>query len=107
MKQLRVLSLSNYKSITEVPNSIGNLLYMRYLNLSHTKIERLPSKTCKLYILQFLLLAGCRRLIEFPKDMGKLVNLRRLDVSDPTLKEMIAKLENLQTLSDFVVSKQA
>jgi len=108
MKQLRVLSLSNYKSITEVPNSIGNLLYLRYLNLSHTTIERLPSKTCKLYNLQFLLLSGCKRLTELPEDMGKLVNLRHLDVTDTALREMpaqIAKLENLQFLSDFVVSK--
>ncbi|CAJ2638854.1 unnamed protein product [Trifolium pratense] len=108
MKQLRVLSLSSYKSITEIPNSIGNLLYLRYLNLSRTKIERLPSETCKLYYLQFLLLAGCRRLTELPEDMGKLVNLRHLDVSDTALREMpvqIANLENLQTLSDFVASK--
>ncbi|RHN66517.1 putative P-loop containing nucleoside triphosphate hydrolase, leucine-rich repeat domain, L [Medicago truncatula] len=110
MKQLRVLSLSNYRSITEIPNSIENLLCLRYLNLSHTKIERLPSATCKLYNLQFLLLAGCRKLIEFPEDMGKLVNLRHLDISDSTaLREMpvqIAKLENFHTLSDFVVGKQ-
>ncbi|XP_073224727.1 putative disease resistance RPP13-like protein 1 [Cicer arietinum] len=64
MKELRVLSLSNYKS--------------------------------------------CKRLTELPEDMGKLVNLRHLDVSDTALREMpvqIAKLENLQILSDFVVSK--
>jgi len=108
MKQLSVLSLSNYRSITKVPKSIGNMLYLRYLNLSHTEIERLPSATCKLYNLQFLLLAGCRRLIELPEDMGKLINLRHLDVSDTALSEMpvqITKLENLHTLSDFVVSK--
>ncbi|XP_058758778.1 putative disease resistance RPP13-like protein 1 [Vicia villosa] len=109
MKQLRMLSLSSYKSITEVPNSIGNLLYMQYLNLSHTNIERLPSETCKLYHLQFLLLAGCKRLTELPEDMGKLINLRHLDISNTALREMpvqIAKLENLHNLSDFVVSKQ-
>ncbi|XP_050882303.1 putative disease resistance protein At3g14460 [Lathyrus oleraceus] len=108
MKQLRMLSLSSYKSITKVPNSIGNLLYMRYLNLSHTNIERLPSETCKLYHLQFLLLAGCKRLTELPEDMGKLINLRHLDISNTALREMpvqIAKLKNLHTLSDFVVSK--
>ncbi|XP_058746407.1 putative disease resistance RPP13-like protein 1 [Vicia villosa] len=131
MKQLRVLSLSNYKSITKVPNSIGNLLDLSYLNLSHTMIERLSSETCKPYNLQFLLLEGCKRFTELPKDigklvnlyyldvsntplkempedMGKLVNLRHLDVSDTALREMpiqIAKLQNLQTLSDFVVSK--
>ncbi|CAI8593957.1 unnamed protein product [Vicia faba] len=131
MKQLRVLSLSNYKSITKVPNRIGNLLDLRYLNLSHTMIERLSSETCKLYNLQFLLLAGCKRFTELPKDIGKLVKLYYLDVSNTALKEMpedigklvnlrhldisytalreipiqITKLENLQMLSDFVVSK--
>ncbi|XP_058758789.1 putative disease resistance RPP13-like protein 1 [Vicia villosa] len=131
MKQLRMLSLSSYKSITKVPKSIGNLIDLRYLNLSHTSIERLPSETCKLYHLQFLLLAGCKRLTELPEDMGKLVNLyyldvsntalkempedmgklvnlRHLDVSDTVLREMpiqITKLQNLKTLSDFVVSK--
>ncbi|XP_058721755.1 putative disease resistance protein At3g14460 [Vicia villosa] len=110
MKQLRVLSLSSYKSITKVPDSIGNLLCMQYLNLSHTNIERLPSEICELYRLQFLLLAGCKRLTELPEDMGKLISLRYLDVSDTALREMpvqIAKLENLQTLSDFVLSKHS
>ncbi|XP_058721756.1 putative disease resistance protein At3g14460 [Vicia villosa] len=108
MKQLRMLSLSSYKSITKVPKSIGNLLDLRYLNLSHTNIERLPSETCRLYHLQFLLLAGCARFTELPEDMGKLINLQYLDVSNTALREMpvqIAKLENLHTLSDFVVSK--
>ena len=108
MKQLRVLSLSNYKSITEVPNSIENLLHLRYLNLSHTKIERLPSEICRLYNLQFLLLAGCRRLVELPEDLGLLVNLLHLDVNDTALREMpvqISKLEKLQILSDFAVSR--
>jgi predicted transcriptional regulator len=53
-------------------------------------------------------MSGCKRLTKLPEDMGKLVNLRHLDVSDTALREMpihIAKLENLQTLSDFVVSK--
>ncbi|PNX62079.1 CC-NBS-LRR resistance protein, partial [Trifolium pratense] len=51
---------------------------------------------------------GCKRLTELPKDMGKLVNLSHLDVSDTALREIpvqIAKLENLQSLSNFVVSK--
>ncbi|RHN65655.1 putative P-loop containing nucleoside triphosphate hydrolase, leucine-rich repeat domain, L [Medicago truncatula] len=109
MKQLHVLSLSNYHNITELPNSIGNLIYLRYLNVSHTSIERLPSETCKLYNLQTLLLSCCYSLTELPKDMGKLVNLRHLDIRGTRLNEIpvqVSKLENLQTLSDFVVSSE-
>ncbi|XP_058721862.1 putative disease resistance RPP13-like protein 1 [Vicia villosa] len=109
MKQLRVLSMLNYTNITELPNSIGNLIYLRYLNLSYTGIERLPSTTCKLYNLQTLLLLHCGNLTELPEDMGKLINLRHLDIRGTQLKEMpvqIAKLTNLQTLSNFIISKQ-
>ncbi|RHN78709.1 putative P-loop containing nucleoside triphosphate hydrolase, leucine-rich repeat domain, L [Medicago truncatula] len=107
MKQLRALSLSNYKSIIKVPKSIGKLFFLRYLNVSHTKIGRLPSETCKLYNLQFL--AGCTRLIELPDHIGELVNLCCLEISDTALRGMpiqISKLENLHTLSNFVVSKR-
>ncbi|KAK2439752.1 putative disease resistance RPP13 protein [Trifolium repens] len=109
MKQLRVLSMPNYWNVTELPDSIGNLIYLRYLNLSYIRIKRLTSSICKLYNLQTLLLFNCGQLTELPKDMGKLVNLRHLDIRGTMLTEMpvqIAKLQNLQTLSDFIVSKQ-
>ncbi|CAK8564644.1 unnamed protein product [Lathyrus sativus] len=107
MTQLHVLSLSHLTSMTELPNSIGNLIYLRYLNLSRTQIKTLPSETCKLYNLQTLLLSSCQQLTELPKDVGKLVKLRHLDIRGTKLKKMptqISKLKSLQTLSDFVVS---
>ncbi|KAI5392804.1 putative disease resistance RPP13-like protein 1 [Lathyrus oleraceus] len=104
---LHVLSLSHYQNITKLPDSIGNLIYLRYLNLSGTRIKRLSSEICKLYNLQTLLLSKCWELTELPKDVGKLVSLRHLDIRGTKLKEIpvqISTLENLQTLSDFIVS---
>nr|XP_029145880.1 putative disease resistance protein At3g14460 [Arachis hypogaea] len=109
LKQLRVLSLSEYRNITVLPNSIGDLKHLRHLNLSYTGIKMLPPAICKLYNLQTLLLSDCWYLTELPEEMGKLVNLRRLDIDGTKLQEMpveIAKLENLQSLSRFIVSKQ-
>ncbi|XP_075647118.1 putative disease resistance RPP13-like protein 1 [Castanea sativa] len=109
-KCLRVLSFSSYRNMRELPNSIGNLRHLRYLNLSYTSINRLPNSLCNLYKLQTLLLFKCKSLIELPSKMWRLVNLRHLDLVETNLKEMplhIGKLINLVELTTFVVGKHS
>ncbi|XP_028803913.1 putative disease resistance RPP13-like protein 1 [Neltuma alba] len=109
LKCLRALSLSGYRNVIEVPNSIGNVLHLRYLNLSYTSIRSLPDAVFTLYNLQTLLLSSCVNFNEIPEKIENLVNLRHLDISGTALNEMptqITKLQNLQTLSTFLVGKQ-
>jgi len=108
-KMLHMLSLSKYSNITKLPDSIGNLVQLRYLDISFTKIKSLPDTTCNLYNLQTLILSNCTTLAELPVHIGNLVSLRHLDISGTNISELpveIGGLENLQTLTLFLVGKR-
>ncbi|XP_016181037.1 putative disease resistance protein At3g14460 [Arachis ipaensis] len=106
LKNLRVLSCCR---LDVLPDVIGKLIHLRYLNFSWTNIKTLPESLCNLYNLQTLILYECTKLTMLPSGTHKLVNLRHLDVRKTALKEMprrISQLKVLQFLSSFVVGKQ-
>ncbi|KAK7314132.1 hypothetical protein VNO77_39344 [Canavalia gladiata] len=107
-KFLRVLSLSGYSQLIEVPDSVGNLKHLRSLDLSGTRIKKLPDSTCLLYNLQILKLRYCRSLEDLPLNLHKLANLRCLDFVETKVRKMpihLGKMKNLQVLSSFYVGK--
>ena len=75
LRSLRVLSLCHYANLTELPKSIGDFKHLRHLDVSCTKIERLPNSICKLCKLLTLNLSGSKFLVMFPTHMQKLINL--------------------------------
>ncbi|KAL4338738.1 hypothetical protein AHAS_Ahas12G0240200 [Arachis hypogaea] len=107
LKRLRVLSFTSFK-IDRLHDSIGELIHLRYLNLSNTLVVTLPKSLNNLYNLQTLKLAECNKLKKLPSKMQDLVNLRHLDIEGTDLEEMpkkMSKLKDLQFLSDYIAGK--
>ncbi|KAJ4801002.1 Disease resistance protein RGA2 [Rhynchospora pubera] len=100
MKSLRCLSLSS-STLSEFPDSVGDLLFLRYFNLS-CFIRKIPKSMSRLYLLQTMVYLGC----EIEADMlGALINLRHLVVSQSVQTPVgIERLTSLQELN-FIVGK--
>ena len=105
---MRALDLHSLETAT-IPNSIGKLIHLKYLDLSFdNNIETLPYSITLLLNLQTLKLNGCQGLKELPKDIRELVSLKhlynggcnKLSHMPPRLGQMIA----LQILQLFIVS---
>ncbi|VVA40948.1 PREDICTED: putative disease [Prunus dulcis] len=98
-----MLNLS-HNSLKEVPNEVGELAHLRYLDLSYNHdLMKLPDTMCNLINLQTLRLFGCNNLERLPEAMGKLINLQHLhvmDCNDLKLPKGIARLTSLRTLDE-------
>ncbi|CAN6583384.1 unnamed protein product [Malus baccata var. baccata] len=80
LKHLRTLNLSG-NSIEELPKEIGELVHLRFIDLSENYgLKKLPKAVCNLYNLQTLRLIRCGKLESLPQSMGKLINLKHLYV---------------------------
>lgn len=98
--------------IEELPESIGKLKFLYYLNLTECGLLReLPSTICALFSLQTLILKGCYRLSDLPKDMRKLTNLAHLILNTssgwlPPMPKKVSCLTSLTCLPVFVAGNK-
>ncbi|CAO2838563.1 unnamed protein product [Amaranthus hypochondriacus] len=106
---LRVLDLHDL-GIKKMPRSVGELLCLRYLNLSWNPIVKLPDSITGLVNLLSLDLFGCNKLRELPREMSKLTKLRYLYIKRcDALSHMpmgFGNLRDLQILDTFIFNEQ-
>ncbi|KAL2463359.1 putative disease resistance RPP13-like protein 1 [Forsythia ovata] len=81
VKDLAMLLNLSHCGLRELSPEMGNLIHLRYLDLSYNDIREFPRTLCGLYYLQTLNLLGCEDLSPLPEEINKLINLRHLLVS--------------------------
>lgn len=90
-QHLRLLVLFG-SSFEKLPNAIGTLKHMRYLNINgNRRLKGIPASICRLQSLQSLDLGMCLRLKTLPDNMGNLVSIRSLVI---TTQQMLLPAEN-------------
>ncbi|KAL6134351.1 hypothetical protein ACLB2K_066583 [Fragaria x ananassa] len=105
---MHVLDMS-YSAVQTLPESIGEMKLLRYLDFSKTELKELPDSICNLYHLQTLKLLGCPFIFSLPKNFQNLVNLRHLELDDMfwfkvrAIPQSIGRLTNLHNLHKFQV----
>jgi Leucine-rich repeat (LRR) protein len=101
---LRVLDLREVRGIEVLPIAVGSLEHLRYLNISQTKIKRVPRSIVDLKMLQYLLLRNCSQIETLPKGIGKLRHLRCLDISGTGIRVInwsFSGMEQLISMQGF------
>jgi hypothetical protein len=85
-----------------LPQEIGELNELEYLQISRQPIERLPEEITALKALKRLIITNTN-LKELPKAIGKLENLEFLILANNKIQELPQSLLNLQQLKIFQI----
>ncbi|XP_078151074.1 putative disease resistance protein RGA3 [Carex rostrata] len=97
---LRTLDLGLSESnLSSLPDSLCDLLHLRYLNVNNTKLVNIPNSIGNLRNLVYFTCYGCEELSHVPPSIGNLRELRYLDFRGTKVEAIPMELNNLENLS--------
>ncbi len=99
LKSLKRLTLK-YNQILEIPDWIGELTSLEYLNLNINNVPKLPNSFSNLHHLNELLLWK-NELETLPEGIGNLTQLRKLNLRLNQIKKLPNTLTNLSNLVEL------
>ncbi|KAL3355261.1 hypothetical protein AABB24_019372 [Solanum stoloniferum] len=102
---LKSLDLS-YCNIIDggLPEDIGSLSSLKYLNLSGNNFEHLPRSISQLGALEYLDLSDCKRLTQLPEDIGCLSSLKELNLGGNNLEHLPRSISQFGALRSLTLS---
>ncbi len=101
----RVIALYvGWRNIVNLPECIGNLEKLRYLNLENNKIETLPDNFGNLKDLEELIIDRGNELLELPENFDNLTKLRILKLSENKLKKLPRGFSKLVKLEEIEIT---
>ncbi|XP_031250548.1 disease resistance-like protein DSC1 [Pistacia vera] len=89
-------------AIKELSSSIENVSNLIKLDLRNcSNLESLPNGIGKLKSLNYLNISGCSKLCRLPKDIGNLESLEVLEANGVTIRELPSSMVRLKNLHDL------
>nr|KAJ0222943.1 hypothetical protein LSAT_V11C200062110 [Lactuca sativa] len=100
LQHLKDLDLESC-AIEELPEDIGYLESLEWLNLRLTLVKHLPNSICMLKRLKTLLLSRCYVFEKLPEDLGLLESLEELSVTYCKIRDVPSSICKLKHLREF------
>ncbi|KAG0622240.1 hypothetical protein M758_3G083200 [Ceratodon purpureus] len=103
MKSLERLTLQD-SALTELPESMGKLIRLQYLDIKCERLQCLPNAIGDLKMLKTLQLSQCHSLTRLPKSLGAISSLEFLNIANCAIRKLPKSLGLLSNLEGFWIS---